>query len=193
MQEKWAGPWQRLVCEMKHSKTLIQSDSRNQSAPCQTVTSPVRGTEYFERRERFALFCPLTSCSANIYGKCRLQMSGVGASCWDSEGWHCWSKVGVSVPGAQKGWQSERARRARCTHWCNREGRGQIGQENNPCSSRLKMSPGFLLAILDLDKVWDFQRESPSDTAVSVMGKETVGCCDFPKWDELHAFLSQGT
>lgn len=155
--------------------------SRSQSAPRQTAASSVCGTKRCERWERFALLSSLTSCSTNVFTgnvgyrwvaleRCaEMVRADIAALRWGSVFKEC------SGPKGHRG--------QRCTHWCNGEGRRQTVEENNPCSSLLKRSPSCVLAALGLDEVWVFQWDGPSDTAVSVMGKETL-------WDVV-TFLNE--
>ena len=174
MQERWARPWQRVACEMKHSKATIQRDRQESERTLSNSCIFCAWHQIFWKVGEICFFLP----SYKLFCE---YLQGVGSRWVALE--RCAEMVRADI--ADQRWESvcrEHRRddspkgqgEQRCTHWCNGEGRGQTVWENNPCSSRLKRWPGSLLAALDLDKVWDFQWGSPSDTAVSVMRKETL-------------------
>lgn len=130
-------------------------------------------------------------CSSLLQAVCEylqgvLGVRGVGVLCWDGECWWCSPKVGLSVPGATKGWQPKRTLSAK--HWYNGEGRGQTVLQNNPCSSRWRGHQTPSLQRLTLIRF-----EVSSEPAQLFGEGDFVGCCDFPTWAKLHTFSSQGT
>lgn len=159
------------------------------AACCPSVMSPIRAWHQMFWKEgeicfvlpSYKLFCE--------YLQGVLGVRGVGVLCRDGECWCCSPKVGLSVPGATKGWQPKRTLRAK--RWYNGEGRGQTVLQNNPCRSRWRGHQTPSLQCLTLIR---FEVSSEPGRAVQLFGEgDFVGCCDFPKWAKLHAFSSQGT
>lgn len=170
MQERWAGLWQRVVREMKHSKAIIQKDKQESE---RTQSNIFCAWHQMFWKEGEVCFVPP---SYKLFCEYLQGVSATDEWCW-SVGLRLWGLT-LLIKGGSQCARSAEGLTARegmeSTHWCSWEGRRQTVRENNPCSSLLKRSPGSLLAPLDLDKVWDFQWDSPSDTAVSSMGKKTL-------------------